>query len=116
MPPQARSGESSIGQGVEIKAGNFLYQPIETISAPKVQELIQLVEGTLPMAALHMAPLTVGPPSRPSRPQLSQGDVSTFARKQSCNGRRVHQLQLDHARWVGLAALIATAIFSMMGM
>ncbi|GJE85629.1 Ku DNA-binding complex, Ku70 subunit [Phanerochaete sordida] len=40
----ARTGES-IGQGVEIKAGNFLYQPIETISAPKVQELIQLVEA-----------------------------------------------------------------------
>lgn len=39
-----RSNES-ISQGVEIKAGNFLHQPIETINAPKVQELIQLVEA-----------------------------------------------------------------------
>ncbi|EKM57865.1 uncharacterized protein PHACADRAFT_116276 [Phanerochaete carnosa HHB-10118-sp] len=34
-----------ISQGVEIKPGSFLFQPIETISAPKVQELIQLVDA-----------------------------------------------------------------------
>lgn len=43
-PPQTRRNEAS-GQVSEIKKNNFVFQPIATINAPKVQELIQLIDS-----------------------------------------------------------------------
>ncbi|KAJ3554418.1 hypothetical protein NM688_g3122 [Phlebia brevispora] len=39
-----RKNEGS-GQGADIKKGTFVFQPIETINAPKIQELIQLLDA-----------------------------------------------------------------------
>ncbi|KAH9917274.1 ku70-like protein [Fomitopsis serialis] len=39
-----RRNESN-GQSAEIKKGNFVYQPIETINAPSVQEVMRLLEA-----------------------------------------------------------------------
>jgi ATP-dependent DNA helicase 2 subunit 1 len=36
------------GAGSEIKQNNYIYQHITPISAPKIQELIQLLEGASP--------------------------------------------------------------------
>ncbi|CAL1715872.1 unnamed protein product [Somion occarium] len=33
------------GQGADIKQNNFVFQPIETVNAPKIQELIQLLDS-----------------------------------------------------------------------
>jgi len=35
------------GQGSEIKKGNYVYQPINTINAQDVQELMRLLDGLL---------------------------------------------------------------------
>jgi ATP-dependent DNA helicase 2 subunit 1 len=42
---KTRPTEITKGQGAEIKKGTFLYQPISLLSAPKVLELAQLLEG-----------------------------------------------------------------------
>ena len=42
---QTRRSEASGNQGSEIKKNNFVLQPISTISAPQVQELIQVIDG-----------------------------------------------------------------------
>ncbi|KDR78542.1 hypothetical protein GALMADRAFT_243950 [Galerina marginata CBS 339.88] len=40
-----RKSETSRGQGSEIKGNTYLFQPISPLSAPKVQELIQLLDA-----------------------------------------------------------------------
>lgn len=41
---QTKRNESD-GDNTEIKKGNYLYQPLETINAPSVQEIKRLLEG-----------------------------------------------------------------------
>ena len=43
--PQTRKNEAG-GPGADIKKHNFVFQPIDTVNAPKVQELIQLIDCT----------------------------------------------------------------------
>jgi hypothetical protein len=42
------------GAGSEIKQNNYIYQHITPISAPKIQELIQLLEGVGPPLSKYM--------------------------------------------------------------
>lgn len=38
------------GQGADIKKNNFVFQSIDTVNAPKVQELMQLIDCTYPLS------------------------------------------------------------------
>ncbi|TFY53984.1 hypothetical protein EVJ58_g9130 [Rhodofomes roseus] len=63
------------GQSAEIKKGNFVYQPIETINAPNVQEVMRLLEAAREDPNLlreTFPPMTEG--------RIPMGDVFT-----SCN-------------------------------
>jgi ATP-dependent DNA helicase 2 subunit 1 len=44
---QTRKADQKQKKGSEIKQNNYVYQQITPISAPKIQELMQLLEGTL---------------------------------------------------------------------
>jgi ATP-dependent DNA helicase 2 subunit 1 len=42
---KTRKAETSRNQGSEIKRNCYVYQPIAPLSAPKIQEVIQLLDG-----------------------------------------------------------------------
>ncbi|KAF8149083.1 SPOC like C-terminal domain-containing protein [Crassisporium funariophilum] len=70
-----RKSETSRNQGSEIKKGTFVFQPISPLSAPKVQEIIQLLDAARedPQELRNtIPPLTSG--------RVPMGDVFT-----SCN-------------------------------
>jgi ATP-dependent DNA helicase 2 subunit 1 len=78
------------GPGPEIKPNTFLLQPIETVGAPRVKEIIHILEGILPLLDTTTRCITATDArsdpeylrSRfpPSKEQVPLGDVFT-----SCN-------------------------------
>ncbi|EMD33370.1 hypothetical protein CERSUDRAFT_108161 [Gelatoporia subvermispora B] len=70
-----RRNEATAGQGAEIKKGTYVYQPIATIDAPKVQELMRLLDAVRDKPKLLSQEF---PPLTESR--VPMGDVFT-----SCN-------------------------------
>ncbi|OCH89594.1 ku70-like protein [Obba rivulosa] len=71
----SRQCEPTTGQGAEIKKGTYVYQPIATVDAPKVQELMRLLDAARENPGLlsqKFPPLTEG--------RVPMGDVFT-----SCN-------------------------------
>ncbi|KAJ7598810.1 SPOC like C-terminal domain-containing protein [Mycena floridula] len=65
------------GQGSEIKAGTYLYQPISPINAPTIRELRNLLEDARENPQLLRE---MFPPMTPSDKRVPMGDVFT-----SCN-------------------------------
>ncbi|KAJ7637214.1 SPOC like C-terminal domain-containing protein [Mycena rosella] len=76
IPRLLRKAETSRNQGSEIKKNCFVYQPIAPLSAPKIQELIQLLD------AFREDPeeLKNNFPPIPDGKRVAMGDVFT-----SCN-------------------------------
>ncbi|KAJ7432310.1 SPOC like C-terminal domain-containing protein [Mycena galericulata] len=71
-----RKAETSRNQGSEIKKNCFVYQPIAPLSAPKIQELIQLLDGFRE----DPEELKNNFPPLPDGKRVAMGDVFT-----SCN-------------------------------
>ena len=75
-PLQTKRNESD-GQSTEIKKGNYLYQTIETINAPNVQEVKRLLEGLYMFVQGHCMHLSNFRPIKP------QGRTPTSCAKSS---------------------------------
>ena len=98
-PPKTRKSETTRQQGSEIKKNTFLFQPIGPLSAPKVHELIQLLDG-LCRFFLIKAYITEITQSRSRESWGIQHCVSTSHRNESTYGWCLYKLQLGPTRWV----------------
>lgn len=92
---KTRKSEASRTQGSEIKRNTYLYQPIAPLSAPKVQELIQLLDGLCVFPLLNLPLIALR--SRPARPKRTEKRISSSYGKESTNGGRLYKLQLGIA-------------------
>jgi len=73
--------------GPEMKPNTFLLQPIETINAPRIKEIIHILEGSLPLPYTATGPKTITDARSdseylrtqfpPSKEQAPLGDVFT---------------------------------------
>ncbi|KAL7279454.1 hypothetical protein ACG7TL_007297 [Trametes sanguinea] len=82
------SGEA----GADIKKGTYVYQPIATIDAPKVMELVRLIDGELALVGLRHQSLNSGIEARENPdvlretfPPMTEGRVPVGDVFTSCN-------------------------------